>query len=114
MFHFTKDERLVLFVFSVVIFSGTTLNMAYKKYPHLKNIVHLMQTNILYSKLDLNQATAQELIKIPYIGEMTAKNIVEYRYQHGSFEVLEDLKKVKGIRDKNFEKFKDYLKINKN
>ena len=112
MLHFTKEERLVLWVLLSVIFIGSALNLAFKKYPFLKDSVNLMETGALYPKLDVNTATVEELESLPFIGAYTAKNIAEYREAHGAFLSLAELKKVAGIRDKNFEKFKNYLTIN--
>lgn len=52
--------------------------------------------------LDLNRASAAELEDLPGIGPALADRIVDYRAQHGSFAVPEDLKKVSGIGDKIF------------
>jgi competence ComEA-like helix-hairpin-helix protein len=60
--------------------------------------------------IDLNAATAEQLILLPGIGEATAAKILEYRNQHGPFSSPEHLKKVKGIGAKKFLKIKPFLK----
>ncbi|NIP98512.1 MAG: helix-hairpin-helix domain-containing protein, partial [Akkermansiaceae bacterium] len=62
-------------------------------------------------RLDLNRATVQELISLPGIGEATAKRIVEFREQHGPFQRVEDLMKVKGIGEKSFQKLRPLVKV---
>lgn len=62
-------------------------------------------------KISINKATIEELITLPGIGEKTALKIIEYRETYGSFWSIEDLKNVKGIGDKKFEKLKDYISI---
>lgn len=61
-------------------------------------------------KLNINTATAEELDKLPGIGPTTAARIVEYRDMH-KFKMISDIKKVKGIGDKLYEKIKPYIKV---
>ncbi len=56
--------------------------------------------------LNINTASAGELIKVKGIGETTAKRIIEYREKNGGFSKIEDLMKVKGIGKGKFEKMK--------
>jgi len=111
MFSLTKQERLVLLVLAGVIFVGSFLQYVFKKYPHLKDSVHLIDSEALYEKVDLNRASVEELVRIPYIGEYTARNIVEYRRDHGRFYAVEDVKNVKGIKEKNYAKFFSFLTV---
>ncbi len=62
------------------------------------------------SKISINNASKEELMSLPGIGEKTAIKIIEYR-QTSSFKSIEDLKKVKGIGDKKYEKIKDLIVI---
>lgn len=64
------------------------------------------------SAIDLNRATEAELVKLPGIGPSKAKAIVQYREQQGAFRTIEELKKVKGIGDKTFEKLKPLITAN--
>jgi len=58
--------------------------------------------------VDLNNASEKELITLPGVGEKTAKAIVAAR----PFRTVEDLKNVKGIGDKTFEKLKAHVVCN--
>lgn len=58
-------------------------------------------------KVNINQATAQELENLEGVGPVLARRIVEYREEHGPFKQLEDLKKVNGIGEKKFAAFKE-------
>ena len=111
MLHLTQQEKCVVLIIVCVVFVGSSVNYALKIYPGLSNFVNLMDEGCLYHKLDLNSSTSEELQTIPYIGEYTSREIVFYREANGPFERVEDVKKVRGIRDKNFEKFKHYLMV---
>lgn len=61
--------------------------------------------------LDLNQATADELTCLPSIGPQIAGRIIQFRQQIGKFHQIEQLKEVRGIGNKRFEKIKEYVTI---
>lgn len=61
-------------------------------------------------RVSLNTASEEELTKLPGIGPAMAARIIEYR-SSTPFAVLEDLKNVKGIGDKTFEKLKEFLAL---
>lgn len=61
--------------------------------------------------ININRATCQELESLPGIGEVIAKNIVDYREKYGLFTKEEDLKNVKGIGEKKYETIKDMITI---
>lgn len=62
-------------------------------------------------KLNVNTATAQELVDINGIGEKKAQAIVTYRKAHGNFKTLEGLTNVHGISEKLLNKIRDGLKV---
>ncbi|HRS89180.1 MAG TPA: helix-hairpin-helix domain-containing protein [Smithellaceae bacterium] len=61
--------------------------------------------------LDINKATKEDLILISGIGEATAEKIITLRAQLGGFTKLEDLMKIKGIKEKRLSKFRNYLYV---
>jgi len=61
--------------------------------------------------LDLNRATAAELEKLPGIGPVLAKRIVEWRETHGPFQSVQDLLKVPGIGPKKLEELLDRVTV---
>ena len=65
----------------------------------------------LFAKVDINTASAVDLQKIKGVGPAKAKAIIEYRQKNGSFKSIDELKKVKGIGDKNFEAIKGDLEV---
>jgi len=61
--------------------------------------------------VNLNTATKEELIALPGIGPAKAQAILDYRKTNGAFKSVEELKDVKGIGAKRFEKLKSDLTI---
>ena len=57
--------------------------------------------------LDVNKATSAQLEYLPGVGKVTAGAIINGR----PYQSIEDLKKVKGIGEKNFEKMKPRIKV---
>jgi len=62
-------------------------------------------------QLPLNMVSDRELEDLPGIGPVIARRIIECRQQRGGFGSLEELKEVKGIGDKLYERILPYLKL---
>ena len=62
-------------------------------------------------KININQASAAQIAKLPRIGSKVAERIVEYRQAHGSFARVEDLMEVKGVGEKLFTTLKPYVAL---
>ena len=56
--------------------------------------------------VDLNKGRRQDFLELPGIGEKLAERIVEYRKDHGRFQSIEDLRRVKGIGKKRMERLR--------
>ncbi|MCX8044954.1 MAG: helix-hairpin-helix domain-containing protein [Desulfobacterota bacterium] len=63
----------------------------------------------LEGKLNINTATAEQIDMLPGMSKKKAAAVVEYRNAHGKFKTLDDLKNVKGIKDRTIERIKDYV-----
>ncbi len=61
--------------------------------------------------ININQANSNELQKVPNIGPVTAQKIIDYRDKNGQFKSLDDLKHIKGIGARTFEKIKSYISL---
>ena len=59
--------------------------------------------------IDLNTATATELMELPRVGARTAARILAFRQEHGAFKCPEELMNVKGIGEKAFLRLKPHL-----
>lgn len=64
-----------------------------------------------YDLLDLNSATGQDLDALPGVGPKLAERIMEYRESVGVFHTLEELRAVKGIGKKTFERIRPLVTV---
>ncbi len=62
-------------------------------------------------KLDLNQATVEELDTLPGVGPSIARRIVTFREKNGAFKRIEDLMNVRGIGEKTFLRLRDRIMV---
>lgn len=60
-------------------------------------------------KVNINTADLATLQTLSGVGPATAQKIIDFRTANGKFKSIEDIKKVSGIGDKTFEKFKDQI-----
>ncbi len=61
--------------------------------------------------VNINTATATELMTLPGIGQSKANQIIAYRDANGLFSSIEDIKNVSGIGDGIFNQINSYIKI---
>lgn len=59
--------------------------------------------------ININTATATQLMQLPNIGEKRAAAIIEYRKQNGNFDAIADILNVSGIGEKTYEKIKGLI-----
>jgi len=62
-------------------------------------------------KININTATQEQLMTLKGIGEVRAKQIIEYREKSGPFRLISELKNVKGIGDKTFLDIRDKITV---
>ena len=61
--------------------------------------------------LDLNSASAEELRKLPGIGEKLAAAVVDYLEEHGPFQSVEELLEVPGIGEKRLDAIRELVSV---
>ena len=59
--------------------------------------------------ININTATKEELMQLKGVGEAKALLIITYREANGGFKEITDLMKIKGIKQKFFDKIKDNI-----
>lgn len=62
-------------------------------------------------KININNASLDELKNLTGIGEKKAKDIITYREKNGFFKVIEDIMKVTGIGENNFAQIKESITV---
>lgn len=62
-------------------------------------------------KLNLNTATADQLMLLPGVGPSKAERVVDWRGKHGPFKRVADLRKVKGFGYKTLKKLEPNLDV---
>lgn len=63
--------------------------------------------------IDINMATAQQLMGLPGIGATMAERIIEDRNTNGLFNTVNDLTRIRGIKSKTLEKLLPYITAGK-
>lgn len=61
--------------------------------------------------INLNTATAEELVSIDGLGESRASAIIEYRDYLGGYTSVEQIKEISGIGDATYAKLAPYLTV---
>lgn len=63
------------------------------------------------NKININNATMEELQTLTGIGPSKAEAIISYREENGPFQAVDEIKNVSGIGEKSFEKIKDNITV---
>lgn len=63
------------------------------------------------SLININKASQTELENLPNVGPATAKAIISFRDKNGGFKKLTDIMKITGIKQKTYDKIKDFICI---
>ncbi len=61
--------------------------------------------------VNINTATAEELVELPRVGPATAARIIEWREENGPFARIEELMNVQGIGERTFERIKPHVTV---
>jgi competence protein ComEA len=70
-----------------------------------------IQNDFQPKKININTASEKQLSSHPYLSKV-AKAIVSYRFQHGNFTTVGDIRNVGSIDEKSVQRIIPYLKVN--
>ena len=90
------------------------MNVQHRVIPSTSLAIEAGRWDLVLQKarqVDLNQATAVELERLPHVGPGLARRIVEYRSRRGAFQSAEELMHVSGIGPKTFAAIRDRVTI---
>ncbi|MEA3312590.1 MAG: helix-hairpin-helix domain-containing protein [candidate division WOR-3 bacterium] len=73
--------------------------------------IKLEATSHAPMRISLNQATAEDLSRLPGIGPELASRIILYRKEHGDFLHTDSLLNVPGIGETKLREIKPYLEV---
>lgn len=62
-------------------------------------------------KININTASASELVKLSGIGETKAAAIIKYRSENGGFKSVDEIVKVSGIGEKTLDNIRDFITV---
>ena len=106
---FTKDAVVSMINQAEVVEDGTQLTIASSKDNKKKEKSQKKGTDANSGKVNLNQATKEELMTLTGIGEAKAVAIIAYREANGRFQKIEDLMNITGIKEGVFEKIQSQI-----
>ena len=92
----------------------SSINLAEKVSDGMVIIIpKLMETDedFKLGKININNATKEDLMTLTGIGEAKALSIISYRVNNGSFKKIEDIMNVSGISERIFSNIKDKITI---
>jgi len=104
---FTKEEKSVIFT----ILIGAIAGILILAFINPKTTTIQPQSSVKQLLVNINQASLEELVKLPGIGPSYAEKIIAYRQENGGFKSPEELQKVKGIGNKKYLKIKRFVTI---
>ena len=104
---FTKEEKSVIYTILIGVIAGILIFA----FINPKTTTIHTQSSAKQLLVNINQAPAEELVKLPGIGPSYADKIIRYRQVHGGFKSADELQKVKGIGSKKYLKIKRFVTV---
>ena len=120
MFNLEKLEKIVIACLVSALVMG--LGVAWYKKSHLSVNVRVAKFDVdpryidgtaskEKAKININEASLEELMRLKGVGEVLAGRIVDYRSSKGPFYSIDQIKNVKGMGDALFNKIKDAIQV---
>ncbi|MDP3730867.1 MAG: helix-hairpin-helix domain-containing protein [Candidatus Omnitrophota bacterium] len=116
MFDLEKREKSILLVLLIILLIGLAFTLYQKRAVHVDVksdgfTDYAEDPSSRTLKININESDAAGLMELKGVGRILAERIIEYRSTNGNFRSVEELKKVKGVGQKLYEKIKDGVSI---
>ncbi len=129
---FTPQERgVILFLIFALVLGGIIyiyklknpyfapelkITREEKRDAEIQELIQKTKTNLesldsLTTQVNINKASKKELMKLSGIGEVYAQRIIDYREKNNGFKNIEEIKRIRGIGKKKFDKLKEKITI---
>lgn len=105
---FSRKETIVLGMLVAILIGINLINFIGRRRME-KNLALVIEEG--QSPVSLNEAGLADLEGLPGVGPALAERIVAYRGAAGGFRTLDDLKNVKGVGEKLFQKILPFIKL---
>lgn len=79
--------------------------------PDCKAAEVILEQGDTSAKININTASKEQLMTLKGIGESRAQDIISYRKEYGSFDKIEDIMKVAGIKEAAFQKIRENITV---
>lgn len=99
-------DILIAIIIALVCFGVS--NCSYRRSPNNYSTIDAVQRS--ENAININTASAKELETLPYVGEILAQRIVEFREKNGRFRRPEHLLLVPGISEKRFREIRSLIR----
>ena len=105
---FLLIATLVCITIYIGVFIGRATSRNITALPDAPNDSY---TNSASFSLDLNQATIDDLLRLPGMDRQLAENIIAYREKFGSFVLVGEVRRIEGMTDQIYNLIKEYLTV---
>lgn len=102
-------EKLIEYAGGFTKYANKNINL--NQLVNKKMTIKIERNPNIIDKININTATYNDLINIPYITERIALEIIQTRNEKGYFKSLDDLLEVKYIGEATLEKIRPYIEV---
>ena len=113
----TVEDEMIIWIYTnaeIKKFEEENIKYAYIEKecncPDVSNSACIDSSKDSTGKININEASLEELLTLTGIGKSKALSIIEYR-EKTPFNTIDDIKNVNGIGDSAFEKIKDNITV---